>query len=313
MSFEVTNAMVEQYRSNVQLLSQQKDSRLAGTCEVITPVGKAFYAERIGATTGQIRTTRHGDTPLISTPHSRRKGSVFDWEWADLIDKQDEPKVLIDISGKYVQNAVAAANRHKDFFILQALGGPAYAGEAGATVVNNYDSGECRIVNGDGTVATAGSDASDTTQTPLTVAKLMTCKQLLDEAEIDEDRQRYFVANSYNLVQLLNATEVKSSDYNTVKALAEGKIDTYMGFKFIRMEYRTDGLGLQYDTTDTACLRCYAWAHGAITLGVQKEINTVIGPRADKSNATQVYAEQEMGATRNEGPAVVEILLKGAA
>lgn len=313
MSFEITTAMVEQYRSNVQLLSQQKVARLQETCEIVPVTGKVFYGERIGATTGQIRTTRHGDTPLISTPHSRRKGTVYDWEWADLIDKQDTPKVLIDISGKYVQNAIAAANRHKDYFVIAALGGAAYSGVAGATTVNNYDSGECRIINGDGTLATAGSDATNTTQTALTLAKLLTCKELLDAAEIDEDRPRYFVTNAYNLTQLLNVAEVKSSDYNTVKALAEGKIDTFLGFKFIRIEYRTDGLGLQYHGTDTDCVRCYAYAQGAITMGLQEDITTRITERDDKSYATQVYASQEMGATRNEGPAVVEILLKAAA
>jgi len=313
MSFEITTAMVEQYRANVILLSQQRESRLQGCCQREDVVGKSFYAERIGATVGQVRTTRHGDTPLISTPHSRRKGTVNDWEWADLIDDQDRPKTLIDITGKYSVNGVAAANRHKDHFILEALGGPAYGGEAGGTTINNYDSGECRLINGDGTLVTAGSDASDTTETALTIAKLLLCKQLLDQAEVDAERQRYFVTNAYNLTQLLNTTEVKSADYNTVKALAQGHVDTFLGFKFLRIEYdAANNLGLKYHATDTGCLCCYGFAENAISLGMQEEPRVSVDKRPDKGNADQVYISQSMGATRNEGPAVVEILLKAA-
>ncbi len=312
MSFEITQAMVEQYSANVIMLSQQSQSRLEEACQIEDVTGKAFYAERIGATKTRRRTTRHGDTPLISTPHSRRKGTIYDEEWADLIDDQDTPKALINIAGKYVINCVSAFNRAKDDYILDALGGSAWADEDGSEEIVNYAAGECRVVQSNGVVAAAGSDAADQTETALTVAKLLTCKLLLDAAEVDESRQRYFVTNAYNLCQLLNEAEVKSADYNTIKALAEGKIDTFMGFKFKRIEERPDGTGLQRHSIDTGAVRCYAFAQGAISLGKQTDIATSIDPRPDKSNAMQVYGKMGLGATRNEGPAVVEILLKAA-
>lgn len=37
-------------------------------------------------------------------------------------------------------------------------------------------------------------------------------------------------------MNLLRETEVSSYDFNNVKALVEGKIDTFMGFKFIRTQ-----------------------------------------------------------------------------
>lgn len=314
MSFEITVALSEQYRSNILLLSQQKVSRLRPSCQEDSVVGRTFYGERIGATAGADIEERHGDTPLVSTPHSRRRGTMVDWDWGDLIDQLDKVKMLIDPESTYVQNAIAAANRRIDKHIYEAMGGTAAAGQSGGTTVNNYDADECRLVDSDGTVATAGSNHTAAVATGLTIAKLLTCKQLLDEGDIDPERQRYFVTNPYNLNQLLNTTEVKNADYNTVRALAQGQIDTFMGFKFIMLQNYVDEIkghliDSPAETADEA-VECYAWAQGAIKLGVGAEVTTNITPRADKRYSTQIYLKMSFGAVRVEGPAVVEISLK---
>jgi hypothetical protein len=131
------------------------------------------------------------------------------------------------------------------------------------------------------------------------------------------DRQRYFVTNPYNIAQLLNTTEVKSVDYNTVKALAQGQIDTFMGFKFIMLQDYADATkGHLVDSpAETAgeAVECYAWAQGAVKLGIGKEIETRVDIRIDKRMAVQPYLKMSFGAVRVEGPAVVEISLKKAA
>lgn len=314
MSFEITDAFVEQYRASVLLLSQQKVSRLRVTCQEEGVVGRTFYGERIGATAGQDIEERHGDTPLISTPHSRRRGSMVDWDIADLVDELDKQKMLVDPTSIYIQNFIAAANRRIDKHIYDALGGTSAAGQSGGTTINNYDVGECRLVRSDGVVETAGSDNTNATPTVLTIAKLLTCKQLLDEGDIDPDRQRHFCYNPYNMNQLLNVTEVKNSDYNTVKALAHGQIDTFMGFKFVMLQDYVDATKghLQDTTNETAdtAVDCYAWAQGAVKLGVGKEMETNVTIRNDKRMAVQPYLRMSFGAVRVEGPAVVEISLK---
>lgn len=315
MSFEITEAFVEQYRANILLLSQQKMSRLRATCQEESVTGRNFYGERIGATAGADIEERHGDTPLVSTPHSRRRGTMVDWDIADLIDKLDEKKMLISPLSTYVQNFIAAANRRIDKHIYDAMGGTAAAGQSGGTTINNYDADECRLVDADGTVAAEGVNHTlVTTETALTIAKLLTCKQLLDEGDIDPERQRHFVTNPYNLNMILNTTEVSSSDYNTVKALAHGKIDTFMGFKFHMLQNYKDATkghlrDSEIETADTA-VECYAWAQGAVKLGVGAEITTRVSERIDKRYALQPYLAMSFGAVRVEGPAVVEISLK---
>lgn len=314
MSFEIPVAFVEQYRANILLLSQQKVSRLRVTCQEESVTGRTFYGERIGATAGADIEERHGDTPLISTPHSRRRGSMVDWDWSDRIDEMDRIKLITDPQSTYVQNAIAAANRRIDTHIISALGGTAAAGQSGGTTINNYDADECRLVRSDGVVETAGSDFTAAVSTGLTIAKLLTVKQLLDEGDIDPERQRYFVTNPYNINQMLNATEIKNADYNTVKALAQGQINTFMGFKFIMLQnYQDATKGHLIESTVEAAgeaIECYAWAQGAIKLGVGKEIQTSVDVLPLKRYSTQVYMRHSFGAVRVEGPAVVEILLK---
>ena len=269
--------------------------------------GDTMYVERIGPKDAQLRGARHGATPISDADHSRRKLTMADYVVpADIIDDPDKLKMLIDPQSVYAQNQAFSLNRAIDDVIITALGGAAYGGHAGATTINFYDVGESRLIESSGVIVTAGSDWSNTTETPLTIAKLLTVKQLFDDAEIDEDRQRYFVTNPYNLNQLLNTTEVKSADYNTVKALAQGYVDTFMGFKFIK------STRLSADDTDTGATKCFAFAQGAIVLAIAEEPNVHIDKRPDLLNSTQVYSTLSIGATRVEGPAVVGITLDTA-
>lgn len=308
MSLQIPVAFVDQFKANILMLSQQNQAKLRGCCRPEAVTGDTMFVERMGPKNAQRNTTRHGATPISDAEHSRRKLSMEDWDVpADLIDKPDKLKLLIDPQSSYTQNQYRSLNRAIDDVIITALGGAAYSGHTGATTVNNYDVDECRLVAGDGSVVTAGSNFSDTTATALTISKLLTCKELLDDAEIDEERQRYFLTNPHNMNQLLNTTEVKSADYNTVKALAQGHIDTFMGFRFIR------STRLNTDGTETDCKNCYAFAQNAIVLAVAQEPNVDVSVRNDLRNAVQVYSTLSIGATRVEGPAVVEINLKASA
>jgi hypothetical protein len=102
------------------------------------------------------------------------------------------------------------------------------------------------------------------------------------------------------LTNLYGTTEIKSVDYNSVKALADGQIDTFLGFKFVRTER------VQKDATATTGYAT-AWSKGCVALGIGQEISTSVDRRPDKNNAWQVFADMSMGATRLEDEGVVEI------
>ena len=100
---------------------------------------------------------------------------------------------------------------------------------------------------------------------------------------------------------MLATTEVTSSDYNVVKALATGSVDSFLGFNFI-MSTR-----LNKDATYTTDRLVFAFTEDAIKLAIGKDVTAKISERADKSYSTQVYYCMDLGATRMEEEKVVQI------
>ena len=286
MSSNITTSFVEQYSSNVTLLSQQMGSKLRGAVDEESIVGKNAFFEQIDSTAAVLRTSRHGDTPQIDTPHSRRRVSLSDYEWGDLIDDTDKIRALVDPTSAYAKNAAAAMNRAMDDVIITALAGSASSGVAGATSVALPS-----------TQKFATSDQSD----GLTVAKLLAAKKNFDNNDIDPSRKRYIVCAPQSIADLLAITAVTSSDFNTVKALVQGEINTYLGFEFI-MSNR-----LSFDGTNTDDRLIYAFTEDAIKLAIGSDIKANISERADKSYSTQVYYAMSLGAVRMEEKAVFQI------
>ena len=306
MSTQIPIAFVDQVSANILMLSQQKPSLIRMACRTEPVTGDKMYVERLGPKDAQPRGARHGETPISDADHTRRQLTIIDYVVpADIIDKPDRLKMLIDPQSPYAQNQAFSLNRQIDDVIITALGGSSFGGHTGGTTITYYAVGECRIINSDGAIVAAGTIHSGATETALTIAKLLTCKELLDNATIDDSRQRYFLTNPHNINQLMNTTEVKSVDYNTVKALAQGQVDTFMGFKFIKSTRLATG-------ADTAATRSFAFAQDAIVLGVQNEPQVSIDVRPDLLNSTQIFSTLGIGATRVEGPAVVSIELDTA-
>lgn len=286
MSFQVNTAFVQQYTTNVALLLQQRGSKLRDAVTVGSYSGKAAKAvEQIGSVTAQARTSRHSDTPLISTPHDARWVFPTDYEWADMIDDQDKLRMLIDPTSPYAVNGAYALGRAMDDLIITAALGTAMTGENGSTSTA-FATATQQIA-----VGAAG----------LTVAKLRQARRILMANEVDVAMDPLYIAvTAQQMDNLLGTTEVTSSDYNTVKTLVSGDVDTFLGFKFIQVErLGLDGSGDR---------RCIAWAKSGLHLGMWNDITTKISERADKSYATQVYVKGTFGATRTEEKKVVEII-----
>ena len=286
MSINITTSFVEQYSSNVNLLSQQMGSKLRGSVDEESIVGKNAFFEQIGSTAAVLRTSRHGDTPQIDTPHSRRRVSLSDYEWADLIDDQDKVRALVDPTSAYAKNAAAAMNRAMDDVIITAFNASASTGVAGGTSTALPS-----------TQKFATSNQSD----GLTIAKLLSAKKILDNNDIDPSRKRFIVCGPQQVADLLAVTQVTSSDFNTVKALAQGDINSFLGFEFI-MSTR-----LSFDATNTDDRLIFAYTEDAIKHAIGSDIKAQISERADKSYSTQVYYAMSLGAVRMEEKAVVQI------
>jgi len=286
MSIQITTSFVEQYSSNVTMLSQQMGSKLRGSVDVENINGKNAFFDQVGVTAAQIRTSRHGDTPQIDTPHSRRRLSLADYEWADLVDDVDKVRMLVDPTSSYAKAAAAAMNRSIDDVIITAMNASANTGVAGGTSTALPS-----------TQKTATSDQSD----GLTIAKLLSAKKIMDNNDVDPSLKRYIVCGPQQISDLLGTTSVTSADFNTVRALSTGEVNSFLGFEFI-MSTR-----LNKDATNTTDRLVFAYTEDAIKLGIGKDIAAKISERADKSYSTQVYYCMSLGAVRMQEEKVVQI------
>ena len=82
MSTQITTAFVQQFSANVQMLSQQKGSLLRRAVREESVTGEKAFFDQVGSAVAQKKTSRHGDTPLAETPHSRRMVTMDHWEYA---------------------------------------------------------------------------------------------------------------------------------------------------------------------------------------------------------------------------------------
>ena len=290
MSFNITTHFVQQYTTNVQLLLQQKGSKLRNTVTVGSYTGKAAKAiEQVGPVTAQKRTIRHGDTPLISTPADARWVFPVDYEWADLIDDQDKLRMLIDPTSSYSQNGAYALGRALDDEIISAFFADAKTGENGSTTT---------VFGADQDVVVA---TGSTGATGLNISKLREAKKILMQNEVDIDNDPLFcIITAQQHDDLLNEAQAISLDYNTRPVLVDGKITAFMGFNFVHTE--------RLPLNSSSQRRVPAFAKSGMHLGMFNDINTMISERADKGYATQVYVKGTFGATRTEEGKVVEIV-----
>ena len=80
MSTQITTAFVNQFSSNITMLSQQMGSLLREAVDVETVTGEKAFFDQVGSAVAQVRTSRHGDTPLMETPHARRMVTMSTYE-----------------------------------------------------------------------------------------------------------------------------------------------------------------------------------------------------------------------------------------
>ena len=131
----------------------------------------------------------------------------------------------------------------------------------------------------------------------MTKTKCINAKKLLDIDEV-EPTDRFMVHSAYQLADLLNTTEVTSADYNVVRSLVQGELNTWLGFTWIHTELCTLTSSVRY---------CYAFQRKGLQLAIQKDVEGRIDERPDKNYAWQVYMRIALGATRLEEARVVQI------
>ncbi len=268
---EITEWFVDQFGRNVFQSVQQDGSKLRGTVREQDVTGDYFSADILEATTMALKTTRHAPTPLTDAEHEVRWGAMLDYDRAVPIDKEDKLKMLLDPMSDYVSTLRKAAGRQFDDTIIAAFFADAVtAKDKGSTV--SYDANM--------TIANASLG--------MTLAKVRAAKYELDSRDVPAEG-RFIAHHAEQLYDLLGDTTLTSIDYNTVKALINGEVDTFLGFKFI-MTTRC--------TVTTLVRHCPYWHRDGLSLGVGQNPESKVDQRTDLSYLWQAYISMSVGAVR---------------
>lgn len=266
------------YGANIMQLAQQKYSKLLPTVYMKPNVkGKTFFQDQIGQWGMEVKGSRNTQTPNNDPSMGRRMGTMVDYHDNRLLDRGDELRTISDPRSAYTIAAAQALGRKIDEVIITGMLAQAATGETGSTLVTN----------GNVILGTAAS---------MTLARIVAVKAQLDSADVEME-DRYFVITPAALDNLLNTTAATSSDYNSVKALIRGEIDTWMGFKWI--------MSTRLAAVSASTLIGVAYQKYGLALAMASEPLVRTDERSDLSYSWQVYYELNIGAVRLEESRVV--------
>jgi len=300
MSQQIPESFVKKYTAGIRILQQQMEQRLR-ECVMVddtVPGDRAFY-DQVGATEMTLVTNRHGATTYTDTPHSRRMVVMDMYDVSDLVDRADTRRLLNNPINRYTRVMAAAANRKFDKIIIDAMDGSAATGVNGAGTPATFDTTNYQW-EADGTASTG-------TGVALTIGGVTKARQVLEAAENHEDaddNQWCAALNAEARRGLLNETEATSSDFATVKALVNGQIDTWIGFKFVKSE--------QLNTiSGTTPIKLPFWVKQTMQLGVSEESRGFMDVLPQRRHSTQVRYEMDAGAVRmdEKGLVMLELLI----
>jgi hypothetical protein len=246
MAQGITNAFVQLFDAEVKQ-AYQGARKLAGvTRERNNVEGSVVKFPKIGKGVATVRVPQTDVTPLNVT-YSQVSATMSDYIAAEYSDIFHQAKVNFDERRELVQVVGNAIGRRMDQLVIDAL-------------------------NAASSPSTVGTDIGGS-GTNLNLAKLLAAKKSLDANNVPAEG-RCMLIHANGLSALLDETELTSSDFATVKALSQGEIDTFLGFKFIMLGDRDEG-GLPLPSTRTS----FAFHRDAVGLGIsmsqKSEINYV--------------------------------------
>ena len=248
MAIGLSNAFVTLFDAEVKQAYQGK-AMLVGAVRARRGVeGSVVKFPKVGKGTATLRVPQTDVTP-INASFSQVTLTLQDWNAAEYSDIFSQAKVNFDERQELVQVVANAVGRRQDQMIIDAL------------------------VNSGTSLTVANSIGGSNTN--LNMAKLRDAKRLLDKSNVPPDG-RHIVIHANNLANLLSETSVTSSDFNSVKALVQGELNTFLGFTFHVIGDRSEG-GLPIDGSSDR--KVFAFHQQAIGYGegiaMRTEINYI--------------------------------------
>jgi len=247
MALSISNAFVQLFDAEVKQAYQAGRS-LAGLCRERSGIeGNQVKFPKLGKGTATVRVPQTDVTPLNVT-YSQVTATMSDYIAAEYSDIFQQQKVNFDERRELVTTVGNAIGRRMDQILLDAVNAASSPGTVGTNVGG--------------------------TGTNMNLAKILEAKEIMDTNNVPAEG-RVMIIHAKNLSALLDETELTSSDFATVKALANGTIDQFAGFSFRTIGDRDEG-GL---TLSSGVRTCLAFHRDSVGMGIgmnqRSEINYV--------------------------------------
>lgn len=283
-----------QYTTMMELLLQQKTSKLRGRCASGAHVGKAASPiQQAGVLDFKAPAGRYSPVQFQLENYTRRWVFPTDRSCAVPVDTFDELKTIVDPKGAITEAVVAAANRFFDDLLIAAAIGSATTGvDPAGWSTETFDSTNALVAD------TFGASAS----TGLSYPKLVEAFRIMRHRQVDLDAERpLFVGGSQQESDLKKQQEVISKDYNEKPVIESGKVESLAGFDLCWSE--------RLNTSLSNTLRnCFAFVPSGLYLGIWRDMGVKIDNRLDlESQPWQLYAMLSAGATRTQQYKVIQI------
>jgi len=233
MAISLSNAFVTLFDAEVKQAYQGKAMLVGAVRQRRGVEGSSVKFPKVGKGVATARVTQTDVTPM-NVGFSNVTCTLQDWNAAEYSDIFSQAKVNFDERSELSQVVGAAIGRRQDQLILDALAAATSTG----TVANSI----------------GGSN------TNMNISKLREAAKILNAKNVPSDG-RHIIIHANSLASMLEQTSVPSSDFNSVKALVQGEISTFMGFQFHILGDRTEG-GLPIDGSSDRTL--YAFHSQAI-------------------------------------------------
>jgi hypothetical protein len=276
MSRTLNAAAIASFDAEVKHAYQDAGAKLRERVRIKTGVvGSTHRFPKLSAGIASRRTPQSDVVPM-NLQHTNATVTLEDWNAAEYTDVFDEAKTNISERAELAMAIAKAINRREDQLILDAL-------EATATTLTVAAS-----------VGGAGTD--------LNVAKLRRIGRLLGENGVGEDEELTYVGSHQGKESLLGETQVTSADFNSVRALVNGEVNSFLGMVFKWIASRAEG-GLDKTGNDRTS---FAWARSAVghAVGMDQRMEVNYIPQKTSWLANMLFSA---GSVEIDAGGVVEV------
>jgi len=261
-----TEAFIQAYNAGYTQVLQEMRDVYAGSVRPDKLKGENQAYDFLGTIDLVEKQTRFEDIPIDDMTHNRRWIYPRWFRKGIFVDREDDIALHTDPTSGYIRALAKGVIRTKNDVIFAAFEGNVRGGkQPGDDTFAFNDAIWSAASEGGRTIVHDTTDAFAVggPSTGLTIEKLILAREALVTLKNDGNQMFNLVCSQRQISQLLRQAETQSIDTNMVRALANGTITEYAGFRFIVDWNIAVGSSNDIDA-DTNIYPCYAFTSDAI-------------------------------------------------